>query len=142
MVNNKTCAYLGSKRNCQRNRIIFLLKSNKKRSIAEACKSQFVDLSSKSDKRVRQTSLCVCIMQFCLRLLCHEQKNQHLNEHRWKQSNSLFLCPKIAGFWSAGFILVRWIQAFLGLISAKAWAFLDASKDLVLISKSFLEKVD
>ena len=45
------------------------------------------------------------------------------------------------GFWLEGFILLRWIQALLGLISAKSWAFLDASKDLVLISKGFLEKV-
>ena len=47
---------------------------------------------------------------------------------------------KIVGFWPAGFVLVRWIQALHGLISAKSWAFLDASKELVLISKGFWKK--
>ena len=64
----------------------------------------------------------------------------YLNEYRWKQSNSLFPYPKIVGFWPAGFILLGWIQAFLGLISAKSWVFLDASKNLVLICKGFWKK--
>ena len=45
---------------------------------------------------------------------------------------SLFPCPKIVGFWLAGFVLVKWIQALRGLVSAKSWAFLNASKELVL----------
>ena len=45
------------------------------------------------------------------------------------------------GFRPAGFVLVRWIQALYELISALSWAFLDASKELVLISKGFRKKV-
>ena len=45
------------------------------------------------------------------------------------------------GFRPAGFVLVRWIQALCELISALSWAFLDASKELVLISKGFRKKV-
>ena len=56
MVKNKTCAYLGSKRNCQRSRIIFLFKSQiKKIIIAEAYKSRSVDLSSQSANQIRES---------------------------------------------------------------------------------------
>ena len=48
---------------------------------------------------------------------------------------------KIVGFRPAGFVLVRWIQALYELISALSWAFLDASKELVLTSKGFWKKV-
>ena len=44
------------------------------------------------------------------------------------------------GFWPAGFVLIRWILALQGLISAKSWAFLGASKELVLIRKGFRKK--
>ena len=44
------------------------------------------------------------------------------------------------GFWPEGFVLVRWIQALQGLISAESWAFLDASTELVLIKKGLLKK--
>ena len=49
-------------------------------------------------------------------------------------------CPKIVSFWPAGFVLVRWIESLSGLILAKSWAFLDASKELVLISKDIWKK--
>ena len=52
-----------------------------------------------------------------------------------------FHVPKIVGLRPAGFVLVRWIQALYELISALSWAFLDASKELVLISKGFWKKV-
>ena len=55
-----------------------------------------------------------------------------------KSTISLFPCPKTVGFWPAGFVLVRCIEALQKLISAKSWAFLDTSKELlVLISKGF-----
>ena len=43
-------------------------------------------------------------------------------------SVSLFPCPKIVGFWPAGFARVSSSQALCGLISAKSWALLAASK--------------
>ena len=45
-----------------------------------------------------------------------------------EHSISLFPCPKIVGFWPAGFARVSSSQALCGLISAKSWALLAASK--------------
>ena len=69
-----------------------------------------------------------------------EQRNALINQITRSQL-PCFHVPKIVGFRPARFVLVRCIQALYELISALSWAFLDASKELVLISKGFWKKV-